>query len=71
VDGKGRIVIADDNNHLIRLYDTKSDTVSTILGGQAKPQTTLNRPHGVSISPDGSLWVCDSWNNRILTLKNY
>ena len=71
VDGKGRIVIADDNNHLIRLYDPKSDTVTTILGGHAKPQTTLNRPHGVSISPDGSLWVCDSWNNRIITLKNY
>ncbi|MBT3668003.1 MAG: hypothetical protein HN548_11050, partial [Opitutae bacterium] len=71
IDGKGRIIIADDNNHLIRLYDPKTKTVSTILGGKAKPKTILNRPHGVSIAPDGSLWVCDSWNNRILTLSNY
>jgi sugar lactone lactonase YvrE len=71
LDRKGRIVIADDNNHLIRLYDPKTKSVSTILGGKAKPQTTLNRPHGVSIAPDGSLWVCDSWNNRVLSLSNY
>ena len=71
VDRQGRIIIADDNNHLIRLYDPKTKSVSTILGGKAKPQTTLNRPHGVSIAPDGSLWVCDSWNNRVLTLSNY
>jgi sugar lactone lactonase YvrE len=71
IDRKGRIVIADDNNHLIRLYDPKTRSVSTILGGKAKTQTTLNRPHGVSIAPDGSLWVCDSWNNRVLSLSNY
>ena len=71
VDRQERIIIADDNNHLIRLYDPKTKSVSTILGGKAKPQTTLNRPHGVSIAPDGSLWVCDSWNNRVLTLSNY
>ena len=71
MDRKGRVIIADDNNNLIRLYDPKNETVSTILGGKAKPKTILNRPHGVTIAPDGSLWVCDSWNNRILTLSNY
>ena len=71
LDRKGRIIIADDNNNLIRLYDPKTETVSTILGGNVKPKTILNRPHGVTIAPNGSLWVCDSWNNRILTLSNY
>ena len=71
LDSKGRIIIADDNNHLIRLYDPETKSVSTILGGQANPKCNLNRPHGVTIAPDGSLWVCDSWNDRILTLKNY
>ena len=71
LDEKGRIIIADDNNHLIRLYDPKSQSVSTILGGKAKPKAILGRPHGVALAPDGSLWVCDSWNNRILTLRNY
>ena len=71
LDEKGRIIIADDNNHLIRLYDPKSQSVSTILGGKAKPKAILGHPHGVALAPDGSLWVCDSYNNRILTLRNY
>ena len=71
LDRKGRIIIADDNNNLIRLYDPQTETVSTILGGKAKPKTILNRPHGVTIAPDGSLWVCDSWNNRVVSLSNY
>ena len=71
LDGQGKVIIADDNNHLIRLYDPKTKTVSTILGGDVEPKTKLNRPHGVAIAPDGSLWVCDSWNNRVLILRNY
>jgi sugar lactone lactonase YvrE len=71
MDKEGRIIIADDNNHLIRMYDPESKKVSTILGGKAKPATKLNRPHGVAVAPDGTLWVCDSWNDRVLTLKDY
>ena len=71
MDGEGKIIIADDNNHLIRLYDPKTKKVSTILGGKAQPRTKLNRPHGVAIAPDGALWVCDSWNDRVVVLRNY
>lgn len=71
IDPAGNVIIADDNNHLIRLYDPKTNQVSTILGGKAQPRTQLNRPHGVAISPDGTLWICDSWNDRVLTLKDY
>jgi sugar lactone lactonase YvrE len=71
VDKDGRIIIADDNNNLIRMYNPKSKKVTTILGGGATPATQLNRPHGVSIAPDGKLWICDSWNDRILTLEDY
>ena len=71
IDKEDRIIIADDNNHLIRMYDPETKKVSTILGGKAKPATKLNRPHGVAIAPDGTLWVCDSWNDRVLTLKDY
>jgi sugar lactone lactonase YvrE len=71
LDNQGKVIIADDNNHLIRLYDPKTKTVSTILGGEAEPKTKLNRPHGVTIAPDGSLWVSDSWNNRVVILRNY
>ena len=71
LDKNENIVIADDKNNLIRLYNPKTKSVSTILGGKATPKTVLNRPHGVALAPDGSIWVCDSWNNRILILRNY
>ncbi len=71
LDSQGKVIIADDNNHLIRLYDPKSKTVSTLLGGDALPKAKLNRPHGVAVAPDGALWICDSWNNRVLILRNY
>ena len=71
IDKNGNIIIADDKNHLIRLYNPKTKSVSTILGGDAIPQTVLKGPHGVSLAPDGSIWVCDSWNHRILILRNY
>ena len=53
------------------LDDPETKKVSTILGGKAQPRTKLNRPHGVAISPDGALWVCDSWNDRVVVLRNY
>ena len=69
-DRKGNIIIADDKNQLIRLYNPKTKLVSTILGGNAIPRTVLNRPHGVALGPDGGIWVCDSGNNRLLILRN-
>ena len=71
MDSEGKVIIADDNNHLIRLYDPNTKQVSTILGGKAQPRTKLNRPHGVAMAPDGALWICDSWNDRVLILRDY
>jgi len=71
MDSEGKVIIADDNNHLIRLYDPNTKQVSTILGGKAQPRTKLNRPHGVALAPDGALWICDSWNDRVLILRDY
>ena len=71
LDRKGNVIIADDNNHLIRIYHPRSRIVSTILGSKADPVAKLNRPHGVAIAPNGALWICDSWNDRVLILKNY
>lgn len=80
VDARGRVIIADAENHLVRLHDPADGSTRTIAG-TGKPgitivasdplRTELNRPHGVSIAPDQSLIITDSYNHRILRLSGY
>ena len=69
--------IADTQAHRIRRYDPKSGTISRVAGTGRKGtvglggdplQCELNRPHGVTIAPDGSLYITDSYNDRILRI---
>jgi sugar lactone lactonase YvrE len=63
IDEQDRVIIADAENHLIRLYDPKDGSLTTLLGRETK----LKRPHGVTIH-DGWLYVADSWNDRVLRI---
>lgn len=65
IDLDDSVVIADAENHLIKRYDPVAKTLTTILD-QGPDNSPLNRPHGVWITPDGTLYICDSWNDRIL-----
>lgn len=74
LDGDGNLLIVDTENHVIRLIDWTTDRVSTIAGngvhgfsgdGAAATQSSLARPHGVAVGPDGSLYIGDTENNRI------
>ncbi len=65
IDEHDRVIIADAENHLIRLYDPMDDSLKTLLGHETK----LNRPHGVTIH-DGWLYIADSWNDRILRIPS-
>ncbi|MBN8732262.1 MAG: hypothetical protein J0L64_17095 [Acidobacteria bacterium] len=80
VDGQGRVIIADAENHLIRLYDPRDGRTRTIAGtGKAgitivaddPLKTELNRPHGVTVAPDQALIITDSYNHRVLRLTEY
>ena len=66
VDAHDRVVIADDQNAVIRLYDPETNEVRTLLGrGQFGQGVTLKRPHGVTV--EGAwLYVVDTGNHRIL-----
>lgn len=68
VDAQDRVVIADDGNAAIRLYDPAEDRVVTLVGrGPTEPALRLNRPHGVCVEQD-RLWIVDSENHRILRI---
>jgi sugar lactone lactonase YvrE len=70
IDLDDNVIIADDQNARIRLYDPGTATLTSILGsGVEKPKRGLLRPHGVSVHEDGSIYVVDTGHHRILRLK--
>ena len=70
IDHNDSVIIADDQNKRIRLYDPAKNTLISILGsGVEKPKRGLLRPHGVCVHQDGSVFVVDTGHHRILRLQ--
>ena len=74
LDPKGRILITDTENHVIRRYDPEAGTIDLVAGvPQVKGPATsndplqiqLDRPHGARVHK-GWLYVADSNNDRII-----
>ncbi len=75
MDTAGNVLICDTENHCVRRYLPASGKIELIAGAPPKAgtkigdtwlATELRRPHGVRIGPDGLLYVCDTYNNRVL-----
>jgi sugar lactone lactonase YvrE len=75
LDRDGSVLIADAENHVVRRFDPKTGMISRVAGTGKKGTAglggdplacELNRPHGVTVGPDGSLYITDSYNDRIL-----
>ncbi len=77
LDRDGTVLIADAENHIIRRYSPKTGLITRVAGtgkagaagvGGDPLQCELRRPHGVTIGPDGALYITDSYNDRILKI---
>ncbi len=77
VDTRGHVLIADTENHRIRLYNPEDGTIRTVAGtgrkgtrglGGPPEDAELAQPHGVTIGPGGILYISDSSNNRIVKI---
>ena len=66
----GSIYVADSRNHRIVHLDSTGlflnawGSYANVLDGPA-PQGLFNEPWGVAVGPDGSVYVTDTWNQRI------
>jgi len=70
IDSKDRVWIADDENDRICLYDPKTKQLSAVIGKDSPLSNWVTkRPHGVFLHKDGSVYVMDSKNNRVLKLS--
>jgi glucose/arabinose dehydrogenase len=77
VDRDDNVIIADAENNLIRKYVPATGKILRVAGTGKKgadglngppQQCELNRPHGVTVHRDGTLFITDSYNNRILKI---
>ena len=77
-DLNGNVIIADTENHVIRKYSPKDGRIVRITGsgvkgskgiGGSSLEVQLNQPHGVYVHKDGSLYISDSSNHRVLKIE--
>jgi len=77
VDKQDDVLIADAENSLIRKYTAKDGKIVNIAGtgkkgenglDKAPLETEIARPHGVAEGPDGTIWIMDSYNHRLLKI---
>jgi sugar lactone lactonase YvrE len=70
------VYVVDTENQAIRRIDTRSGKISTIAGsepahrgaaGDGGPaiRAELNRPHGICIGADGTIYIGDTENHRV------
>jgi DNA-binding beta-propeller fold protein YncE len=68
VDPAGSIGVVDTENHVIRLIEAQTRTVTTIAGSGKSGPDGLARPHGAVVGPDGAVYIGDSENHRVRKL---
>jgi len=71
------VLIADTANHVVRRYSPADGKITRVAGtGKAGSEglngppenLQLNQPHGVYVDSNGTIFICDSFNNRILKI---
>lgn len=79
VDAAGDVFVADTGNSGLRIVNAASSSISTLVGilGSSGTGTVpgsasavqLNSPRGVAITAQGSLYIADSANTRLLQVQ--
>ena len=76
VGPKGHVYVVDTENQVIRKIDTQRGVISTIAGsgpdgrgfggdGGVPTAAKLDRPHGVCVGADGTVYIGDTNNHRV------
>ncbi len=74
------IYVVDTENHAIRRIDAASGKISTIAGrgpqfrggagdGGIATEATMDRPHGIGLGKDGTVYIGDTNNHRVRRIR--
>jgi N,N-dimethylformamidase beta subunit-like protein/NHL repeat-containing protein len=77
VDAGGNVFVADTGNHAIRMIRNDAARTVATIAGDGTPGTALgdgasarlDTPTGIAVGPDGTVYVSDTGNQRILRLR--
>ncbi|WP_108823532.1 IPT/TIG domain-containing protein [Dysgonomonas sp. Marseille-P4361] len=72
-DADGNLYVGDNGNHCIRMINTNTMMVETIIGipeksgfkDGSKDEAMFKEPHGIVIDAEGIIYVSDYGNNRV------
>ncbi|MGE0882327.1 MAG: hypothetical protein AB7P14_02175 [Blastocatellales bacterium] len=78
IDGEGKLIVANTGAHTIVRVDLKTKTVSVVAGqsgvsGDADgsaAEARFNAPVGIAVGEDGTIFVADTYNDRIRMISN-
>ena len=63
-DLNGFIIVAEYNNHRVSVFDRDGNCIHC-FGSKGSANGQFNYPHGIALSPNGSIYVSDRSNNKI------
>jgi len=74
------VYVVDSGNNVVRRIVLRTGLISTVAGDNSRGQDQtdddgtnwgmkLNQPHGVCVAPDGTLYIGDTLNHRVLRVR--
>lgn len=61
---EGHLILADDFNHRIQVYDSQNNLLHC-FGSKGKEPGQFQYPKGIAVDLDGNIYVADCWNHRV------
>jgi tripartite motif-containing protein 71 len=65
-DATGRLAVADSRGHKVVMVDDANCNVLFQFGSQGGGLSQFNTPRGIDFASDGTLWVSDTNNSRVV-----
>ena len=60
-----RVYLTDPEGFRVLVFTSTGDPLA-VFGKYGTEENSLAMPNGIALDPDGSIWIADAGNNRIV-----